>query len=78
MLLDVCILLHTDGVAIQLPNETLAFNSSQSQDCGTVTILSDASNQDNRIVQLGATSLIQLSVSNAVTITIVDDGSTYS
>lgn len=69
------IILHTDGVAFALPDQPLVFNTSQSEDCGTLTIRNDTSAQGDRSFQLETTSEFQVSTGNTATVTIVDDDS---
>ena len=52
------------------------FNTSQSEDCGTLTIHNDTSAQGDRSFQLETSSEFQVSTQNTATVTIVDDDST--
>lgn len=68
-------MLYTDGVAFTLPDQPLVFNTSQSEDCGTLTIRNDTSAQGDRSFQLETSSEFQVSTQNTATVTIVDDDS---
>ena len=70
------IICNTDGVAFTLPDQPLVFNTSQSEDCGTLTIRNDTSAQGDRSFQLETSSEFQVSTQNTATVTIVDDDST--
>ena len=68
-----CILLA--GVALELPTQPLVYSSSQSYDCGLVTIINDTATTGDRTTMLGIES-DQFQVSDNVTaLTVLDEQS---
>ena len=69
-----CILLA--GVALELPTQPLVYNSSQSYDCGLVTIINDTATTGDRTTMLGIESdQFQISDNIVTALTVLDEQS---